>query len=234
MFRSRLNSEFFQYLVALPDGEGASGRLPPLAELSQQLGVSVARLREQLEVARAMGFVEVRPRTGIRRLPFTFSAAVRQSLEYALEIDRTYFHKFAELRNHLEAAYWHQAVRLLKPQDHAILQSLLAKAWAKLHAQQIEIPHDEHRQLHLMIYCRLENPFVLGIFEAYWEAYEAVGLNLYAGLDYLLEVWEYHQRMVNAICTGDFDAGYRALVEHTDLLHHRPVSLQMDENAVDQ
>ncbi|MBC8509431.1 MAG: hypothetical protein H8D34_31660, partial [Chloroflexi bacterium] len=40
--------------------------------------------------------------------------------------------------------------------------------------------------------------------------------------DYLKEVWNYHQQMVDAICEGDLEAGYQALVEHTDLLYHRP------------
>ena len=88
----------------------------------------------------------------------------------------------------------------------------------------MQIPHGEHRQLHMVIYRRLKNPFVLGLLEAYWEAYEAVGLNHYAGYEYLQSVWEYHQRMVDAICSGDFDAGFKALVEHTDLIHHRPVA----------
>jgi DNA-binding GntR family transcriptional regulator len=101
----------------------------------------------------------------------------------------------------------------------------------KLHASQIQIPYHEHRQLHLTIYRRLDNHFVIGILEAYWEAYEAVGLNLYAGIEYLQEVWDYHQHMVDAICAGDFDAGYRALVEHTDLLHHRPVSVFAGNHA---
>ena len=65
-------------------------------------------------------------------------------------------------------------------------------------------------------------PFVLGLLEAYWDAYEAVGLNVFAGgYEYLEEVWQYHQRMVEAICKNDFEAGYEALVKHTDLLYHR-------------
>ncbi|MBI3168386.1 MAG: hypothetical protein HYZ22_07910, partial [Chloroflexi bacterium] len=59
--------------------------------------------------------------------------------------------------------------------------------------------------------------------EAYWEAYEAVGLNVFAGgYEYLQEVWQYHQRMVESICSGKFEVGYEALVRHTDLLYHRP------------
>ena len=192
-------------------------------DLSEHLGVSVARLREQLEVARALGLVEVRPRTGIRRLPYTFSPAVRHSLAYAIEIDRSYFDAFSDLRNHLEAAYWFEAVSKLTTQDYQELTNLVDRAWNKLRSSQIQIPHAEHRQLHLCIFGKLDNPFVLGILEAYWEAYEAVGLNLYAGYEYLQSVWQYHQRMVDAICAGDFDAGYQALVEHKDLLYHRPV-----------
>ena len=227
MARTRPLSEFLQFLISLPNGEQESGRVPSLTDLSTKLEISVARLREQLEVAKALGLVEVKPRTGIRRQAYTFFPAVWQSLGYAIELDQAYFDAFAELRNHLEAAYWHQAVRLLMPQDHLELQRLVATALDKLHSPQIQIPHSEHRQLHMCIYGRLQTPFVLGILEAYWQAYEAVGLNLYAGYEYLQEVWEYHRRMVDAICCGDFDAGYQALVKHTDLLHHRPVSVLM-------
>ena len=77
--------------------------------------------------------------------------------------------------------------------------------------------------MHLLIYKRLDNPFVTGILEAYWEAYEAVRLNvLTGGYEYLQEVWRFHQTMVEAISSGDYKAGYEALVAHTDLLYHRP------------
>lgn len=229
MPQNHFQNTFIQYLADSYDAGDPLGRVPPLSALSQELGVSIARLREQLEVARALGFVEVRPRTGIRRLPYSFLPAVSQSISYAIEIDRDYFDFFSELRNHLEAAYWDEAVRKLTAEDHVELQSLLARAWGKLRSPQIHIPHMEHRQLHLGIYKRLENPFVLGILEAYWEAYEAVGLNMYAGYDYLERVWEYHQQMVDAICRGDFQAGYQALVQHKDLLYHRPVESLMGE-----
>ena len=225
MPRMRLPSEFLEYMVSLPEDDEKPARLPSLSSLSEEMDISIARLREQLEVARALGLVEVRPHTGIRRLAYTFFPAVWQSLGYAIQLDRAHFDAFAELRNHLEAAYWHQAVRLLTEQDHRELQRLVASAWDKLRSSQIQIPHSEHRQLHMCIYGRLENPFVLGILEAYWEAYEAVGLNLYSGYEYLQEVWEYHQHMVDAICAGDFEAGYQALIEHTHLLQHRPVSV---------
>ncbi len=77
--------------------------------------------------------------------------------------------------------------------------------------------------MHLLIFSRLENPFVTGILEAYWDAYENVGLNVFSGgFEYLQQVWEYHRNMVNAISEGNYEAGYKALIAHTDLLYNRP------------
>ena len=208
-------SEFMRYLAAHAQAEES---LPPLTALSTELGVSVASLREQLEVARALGLVDVRPRTGIRRLPFTFLPAVRRSLSYAIALDQNYFEMFADLRQNVEAAYWHEAVSKLTSEDHARLKGLVERAWRKLDGRPIQIPHDEHKQLHLTIFCKLNNPFVSGILEAYWESYEAIGLNFFTDYNYLRTVWQYHEKMVDSIGCRDFDAGYRALVEHTDLL----------------
>jgi DNA-binding FadR family transcriptional regulator len=225
MFRERTVSdslsEFLRYLAQHEETNGQ--RLPTLTDLSHELGVSMASLREQLEVARALGLVEVRPRTGTKRLPYSFTPAVRQSLRYALLLNNENFRKYSELRNHIEGAYWFEAVQLLSKEDKQELQHLLARAKEKLNGNPIQVPHEEHRKFHMVIYQRLENPFVTGLLEAYWDAYEAVGLNVFTGgLSYLEEVWEYHTQMVEAICDGDYEAGYQALIQHTDLLYLRP------------
>jgi DNA-binding FadR family transcriptional regulator len=211
------NSEFLHYLLRAARTREDNWRLPPLNELSDELGVSVARLREQLEVARTLGFVEARPRLGIRRLPYSFLPAIRSSLLYAIELDPTNFDFFNNLRNHLEADYYHEAVRLLQPEDFEELKLLVKQAFNKLRGPNIHIPHEEHRRLHLELFKRLPDPFVVGLLEAYWEAYEAAGLNQYADYQYLQELWEYHQRMVDAIAAGDIEAGYQALVGHARL-----------------
>ena len=214
-------SEFLRYLAAHQQDETG---LPALTDLSRELGISVASLREQLEVARALGLVDVRPRTGIRRLPYTFLPAVRQSLGYAMSLDPHNFEAFADLRKNVESAYWYEAVQQLTDDDRLNLKNLMERAWKKLNGASIQIPHDEHKQLHLTIYGRLNNPFVRGILEAYWEAYEASGLNVFTDYKYLQEVWQYHQSMVDAICTKDYEAGYRAMLDHTDLIYHRSIN----------
>jgi DNA-binding FadR family transcriptional regulator len=224
MVRDRISpdiSEFLRYLAAHDEAEDG---LPTLNELSEELGVSVASLREQLAVARALGLVEVKPGPGkTRRRAFSFTPAIRQSLRYALALDDAHFRKFAELRNHVEAAYWYQAVEKLTSEDKEELTKLIARAQEKLARTPIQVPHEEHRTLHLLIFSRLENPFVTGILEAYWDAYETVGLNMFTGgYEYLQEVWRYHQTIVEAICNENYKTGYDALVAHTDLLYNRP------------
>lgn len=220
-FSPNLISKFLRYLAA--HDQVNSQVLPSLTDLSRELNISMATLREQLEVARALGLVEVRPRIGTRRLPYTFLPAVRQSLGFAISLDREYFQAYYNLRVHLESVYWYDAVEKLTEEEHYQLKALVDHAWKQLRGDPIQIPHYEHRKIHLLIYSRLENPFVLGLLEAFWEAYEAVGLNVYTGYEYLQEVWRYHTDMVEGICTGNFDSGYKALVEHTDLIYRRPI-----------
>ena len=219
MVTEKLDSALLRYIVA--QGFQPGDRLPALDVISTELKISVGKLREQLEVARTLGLVDVRTRSGIRLEEFTFMPAVRFSVLYALALDPAQFDAFNLLRNRVEAAFWHDAVARLTPADHAQLRDLISKAWAKLNGQPIRIPQPEHRDLHLTIFGRLENPFVKGLLEAYWEAYEAVGLSVFSDYSYLREVWTYHERIVDAIIAGDFDAGYELLVKHTALLRNR-------------
>jgi DNA-binding FadR family transcriptional regulator len=219
MIQERISSKISEFLRYLAAHEEAESGLPSLTELSRELGIGVATLREQLEVARALGLVEVKPRTGMRRKPYTFVPAVLKSLDYAIALNKDHFIAFADLRQHIETAYWHEAVKLLTPEDHALLRDLVARAWEKLRGSPIQIPHPEHRELHLTIYRRMNNPFVTGLLYAYWEAYEAVGLNFFTDYNYLTEVWQYHQKMVDSVCANDIEAGYQALSEHSDLIH---------------
>jgi len=102
-------------------------------------------------------------------------------------------------------------------------------AHAKLNTERIQIPYPEHRAFHLAIYRRLENPFVLGLLEAYWDAYEAVELNTYADYAYLQEVWSYHERIADALLAGDPELGKELLVQHMQLIDKMGVSHEVSD-----
>ncbi len=216
MFWDRLDYQFLQYLIEkkLEPGD----RVPSLSDLSIELGVSVGKLREQLEVARLLGYVSVRPRLGIRREPYDFYPAANASMMFGLATGEASFHQISELRQLLETNMWLQAVTCLTQADKDHLRHLVTQAWDKLHGTPAHIPNGEHRKLHLTIFGRLENPFVIALLKTYWDTYEKTELTRFADYGYWLKVWDYHERIVDAICQGEYDNGQKLLVEHFQLL----------------
>lgn len=212
----KIEPEFLNYIIEqkIPPGE----RLPTLVEMSDEIGISVGKLREQLEVARSRGLVSVKPRVGTQREPFDFLPVTRDSVRFSLASGEAEFEHFSALRRAIESGLWLPAVQRLTEQDRETLQDLVTRAWDKLRGDPVLVPNPEHRQLHLTIFRRLDNPFVKGILEAYWDIYEAIEVTRLASYDYWLEVWDYHEKIVAAICDGEFLRGQHLLLEHFDLL----------------
>lgn len=211
-----VNSELLTFLITHQVAPG--DRLPALPDLADQLGVSVGKLREQLEVARHLELISVRPRHGMRRERFSFLPGVRTSLLFSLASGEGDFQQFSQLRRIIETNLWDEAVVLLTEADKEHLRQLVAKAWEKLRSDPVHIPNGEHRDLHLTIFSRLDNPFVQGLLQAYWDAYETIELTRLADLHYWLTVWQYHEQIVEAIGANDWAHGRQLLVEHFDLL----------------
>lgn len=196
--------------------------MPSLSELSKTTQTSIPSLREQLEVARAFGFVDVKPKTGIRKNKYRFTPAVTASLGYAINEDHSLFDAYADLRKHVEAAYFEEAAALLTKDDVSQLAEIVDNAKQKLTYIPVEIPFFEHRDFHLLMYSRLNNTFVTGLLEAFWQMYEDAGLNRYTDIDYLKRVWNYHEKIVETIRLGEFSNSKKTLLEHMILIQQRP------------
>ena len=226
MVLSRIDSAFLRYLLA--NGHTAGDRLPSLSTISAETGMSMGKLREQFEVARMLGLVEASPRRGIFRTAYDFLPASAPE-----PADRT-GHRSTHLCTPSAACgstSRHPTGRRRWVCSLARTSSACAN-WSirpgtKLNLPRIQIPLQEHRELHLTIYRRLNNPFVVALLEAYWDAYEAVELHTFADLGYLQAVWRYHERIVDAICAGETAEGKRLLVEHMKLLSARGTSMEV-------
>jgi len=212
----KLDSSFLEYLANA--GLAVGERLPTLESISRSLGISIGKLREQLEVARHLGLVSVRPKVGTVRESFDFGRTILPSVLFSLASGEATFAQFSQLRRAIETNMWLDAAVLLTTEDKQKLRQVMADAWSKLRGEPVHVPNGEHRQLHLTIFKRLQNPFVLGVLEAYWDAYEASELTRYASYQYWLRVWNYHERIVDALCEDRHEMARALLVEHFDLL----------------
>lgn len=213
-------SEFLLYLAE--KASNGEEQLPSLNNLSKELNISVATLREQLEVARVFGLVEVKPKTGIRWLPYKFSPSILGSISYAIKVTPCFFEQFRDLRNHLESAYFYEAVTRLTKEDIEIMVDQVKFARIKIQQIPPQLPHVEHVKLHKILFSHINNVFLQGILEGYWEIYEDRGLSIINDLDYLDRVWRYHGRIVDALRIGDFSMALNVFMEHKDLIKWNP------------
>ena len=101
------------------------------------------------------------------------------------------------------------------------MAAIIALAREKLTQNPIHIPHAEHKQFHLRIYSELDNVFVKGLLEGYWHVYESFGLNVYENYDYLQNVWNFHERITQAISEKDYSKGQFWLITHMGMISQR-------------
>lgn len=222
MVFNKLDSEFLKYLVS--NGITAGDRLPTLSEIGSELGMSVGKLREQLEVARCFGLVSVRPRVGIVREPFDFATAVLVSVLMGLGTGEANFNQFSQVRQAIETSFWQEAVEHLTNDDKIYLRELVNRAWSKLRGNPVHIPGPEHREFHLTIFGRLNNPFVKGLLAAYWDAYEASEMTRFVDYQYWLDVWTYHEGIAEALYQNNLEQGRQLLRQHFALLPKDPIN----------
>jgi DNA-binding FadR family transcriptional regulator len=196
-------------------------KIPSIQKISTELGISTACLREQIELAKNLGLISTQPRKGIEILPYQFKPAVEKSLYYAINLDQSYFYKYSEIRNHLENAFFIESAKSLDDDSLNELKDLIKLAQNKLKGNPVQIPHQEHRKFHLSIYKPMNNVFLQGLLESYWDMYESAGLNLYNNLGYLINVWEFHQKIVENIELKNYDTAYLLLITHIGLINER-------------
>ena len=195
--------------------------LPSIKKIGEDLGFSTPMVREQIELAKNLGLIEVKPKIGITMREYDFSPAVIKSVYFAVLSDAENFALYSDLRNQLEKVYFLQAISLLTKEDLDDLRRIVENAKAKLDRVPPQIPHKEHRLYHMRMYKKINNVFLNGLLTAYWDLYEVVGLDLYSDLTYLAEVWSFHQGIIEKIAEKKTDDAFMLLEEHMELLEQR-------------
>ncbi len=209
------NLSLLSYL-AISAKEGKS--IPSIAQLSNDLGLSTASLREQLEVARQLEFVEVKTRTGIQTSSFSAAPAICLAYRYGLELEPDMIWDILSVRQHLELSYWQEAVVHLTKKDVGYLNEIIESAFRKINNQPVVIPIEEHKEFHLSLYRPLNNSFLNSLLEAYWQIYQETDVRVYSDKTYLESIWAYHRKVQQAIASKEYDLGYQALMTHFEIV----------------
>jgi DNA-binding GntR family transcriptional regulator len=210
---------FIDYLLKYSIGKKVN--LPSINQIGKDLGLSTPCIREQIELARNLGLINIQPRRGMTILPYKFTPAVSKSLYYAIKSNIDYFNQYSLLRNQLEKSFFTEAVALLNKKDLNEINIIVKNALEKLSGRPIQIPHQEHRSFHLKIYEKLDNVFVKGLLESYWDVYELIGLDLYTDMVYLDKVWNYHSLIAKSIINKEFPRAYKLLKDHMGFIFER-------------
>jgi DNA-binding FadR family transcriptional regulator len=196
--------------------EGKS--IPSIAQLSEDLGLSTSAVREQLEVARQLELVEVKTKTGIQTSSFSAAPAICLAYRYGLEMQPDLIWDLVSIRQHLELAYWQEAVVHLTKKDIDYLNEIVDTAFKKINSLPVIIPIEEHKEFHLAIYRPLNNSFLNSILESYWSISLESGIHLLSDKTYLENVWAYHHKIHQAIASKEYDLGYQALITHFEIV----------------
>ena len=213
-----MKNELSPVLKYIADAVRKDEPIPSIAELSAQLNISISSLREQLEVPKQLGFVEVRTRTGIQKNKFSLTRPLTLAMSYGLRGDEELFQEYSSLRRQLEIAYWYEACALLEKNHIQELEKFVASAIWKINQNPVVMPIPEHRNFHLAIYRPLNNRVLISILETYWNLYQASNIHYYRNHEYLESVWSYHRQMLDAITSKAYEKGYKALVTHFELM----------------
>ena len=206
-----MNTEKTPLLSYLAEATKNEQTIPSIAELSSILGVSIASVREQLEVARQLGFVEVRPRTGIQVKPFSLSPLINLGLSYGQHVEPQILADYSNLRKHLELGYWDEAVKVLNEDHFEYMQFLVDVAFRKLMRKPAIIPEEEQSEFHLTLFRPLGNNVLNNLLQVYWEMTVSNGGKYFTDLDDMLSTWSKRQALVEALREGNFAKGRSAL-----------------------
>ncbi|HHV05879.1 MAG TPA: FadR family transcriptional regulator [Anaerolineaceae bacterium] len=185
--------------------------IPSIAELSQILGVSIANVREQLEVARQLGFVEVRPRTGIQQRAFSMVPLIRLGMRYGIHSEPKILDDYIDMRKHLELVYWDPAFKVINDNQIDYMQFLVDVAFRKLQRKPAIIPHEEQSEFHLTIFRPLGNKLLINFLEAYWDLETTNSVRFFMDLDDMLSIWSRRQVLVDALREKNAIKGKKAL-----------------------
>ncbi|QBD83381.1 FadR family transcriptional regulator [Ktedonosporobacter rubrisoli] len=218
-----------QYIIEHQLQPGAP--LPSEAEISGELQVSRNAVREAIKVLQTVGIVETRHGQGTFVGDLSLQALVT-GLSFRVLVDaprdlRT-LHELLEVRQILECNLVAHVAEVTTPAHLADLRVLIATMEAR--ALRNELFPEEDRAFHEVLYRPLGNNLVIQLLQAFWDVFHVVRAQLPGLVDPPMATVKDHQRIVEALTSGDGAAAREAMAAHFAGIRSR-LALSQDQKS---
>jgi DNA-binding FadR family transcriptional regulator len=193
--------------------------LPTEGQLTQELGISRTAVREAVKALEALGLLEARPGVGLIVRSFSFDP-ILDNLVYSLVVDRTLILDLLFVRRQLETGAIESVACSVSESQLRVLRSLAGRMGD--HAARSEPFPEEDRAFHHTLYLGLDNPLLLKLLDVFWQVYMRLRDQTFDAAPLaVVESWEMHCAIVDALERGDPALARRAVAAHFETLEHR-------------
>ena len=188
-------------------------RLPPEAEIAEQLEVSRTSVREAIKGLEALGIVESRAGAGVFVRPFSFSP-ILDNLGYGISYGIQELEEILDVRTHIETSVAKDLIASVTPDQIATLGNVLKQMQEE--ARRGRYSADADRSFHRVLDGNLANATLTRILDIFWDIFHAARRN--ASIPdpaNPLETVERHSDILKALEAGDEYRLRSVLAEHT-------------------
>lgn len=194
-------------------------RLPPEAEIAQQLDVSRTSVREAIKGLEALGIVESRAGAGVFVRPFSFSP-ILDNLGYGISYGIQELEEILDVRTLLETSVAKDLIAFVTTDQIAALSEVLQRM--QLEARRGRYSADADRSFHRALDGNLANATLRRILDIFWEVFDAARRN--ASIPDPadpLETLEKHSDILKALEARDEERLRSSLADHTSGVRSR-------------
>ena len=189
----------------------AGDMLPPEGQIAEDLGVGRGSVREAIKALESLGIVEVRHGNGVFVRSFNFDS-VLDLLSYGLVFDQSRIAEIFQIRKWLEATAIAEIVHLIKPEEIAQIEDLLAR-WERKADAQVSLG-DEDRAFHRMLYGALGNASLIALLDIFWLVFHAVPVRTITTDLQPTTTLQDHRDILAAVKAGDAALAQQRVQEH--------------------
>lgn len=221
MFRSASHEKMSTHIIrqvrdAILKGELQAGQcLPPEKDLITQFGVSKHTLREALRSLEAMGFIEIKRGAGGGPVVSEVDMeTTRDSIANFLHFQNVSVKDLSEIRKIIEPYLARLAAERFSAQEIETLEEIDRKCRKIFEKKKNVVGAQEEIDFHVFLAQASRNPVMVMILSFINSMLTDIKTHIKPGEDFSQHVMDSHEKIFNAIKSGDADGAEKHMLAH--------------------